>query len=122
VDCQIGGMMKTRSPDRSQRLGVDAHRVAGVVHIIEVSGDADAILAAIQYEIEQCQARALVVDVNEATAISERDAARIIAALNDRRLDGHWQICLEGRPQEGDASELARIWHTDGREIVISRS
>jgi hypothetical protein len=115
-------MMKTRSPDRSQRLGVDAHRVAGVVHIIEVSGDADAILAAIQYEIEQCQARALVVDVNEATAISERDAARIIAALNDRRLDGHWQICLEGRPQEGDASELARIWHTDGREIVISRS
>lgn len=110
--------MKTSSQDRSQRPGVDAHRVAGVVHIIEVSGDADAILAAIQYEMDQCQARALVIDVSEDTSISEADAARIIAVLDDERLDGHWQICLEGKHRE--ASELGLQGHSDDPEIVVS--
>lgn len=112
--------MQVGSQDRSSGHGVVAHQLAGVVHILDVAGDLDDILAAIRYEIEECQARALVIDLTGDVVISEAEAEHIADVLNDRRLDGHWQFGVEEDHADQEPAQFRRIRHHDGREILIS--
>jgi hypothetical protein len=115
--------MLAGSHDTPHGSAVRAHRVAGVVHFVEVDGDLDDVLAVIEVEMNRCQVRALVIDLTDDigltddAVISEHDAMRIIATLDDPRLEGNWHTCEQAG--EGSASTLRRLWHDDGREIHI---
>ena len=92
------------------------HHTAGVVHLVGVGRDADAdrVAAAIRAEFDECHAWALVVEVPEMAPFLVADALSVAEDMN--RQGDAWKICLE----MGDARDLARLWHEDGREVRIT--
>ena len=93
------------------------HHTAGVVHLVGVVHDADAasVAGAIRAEFDECHAWALVVEVPETAPFLPADTLSVAEELN--RHGDAWKICLE----VGDARDLARLWHEDGREVRITR-
>jgi hypothetical protein len=108
--------MRTRSHETGHGPAVRAHHVVGVVHVLDIDGDRREVCHAIEVEMAKCEAHALLVDIT-GDEISEEDAARIIARLGESRA-GEWHTA-EGVDAREDSPSVRRLWHDDGREILI---
>lgn len=102
--------MVIRSPrGRAISPGLRSHRLAGVVHIIEVIGSVDDMVDAIRRELDGCGVRALVVDMPVEGPMDPSAATRILAELDTPRLDGHWQIRLGAETVTGHALRTTAV-------------
>lgn len=85
---------------------IRSHSVAGTIHIVEVTADPDRLVPAIEFELDCCEAPALVIDITGDVRLNPGDAARLRQVLADPRLDGRWEINISSDvpPTTDDAS------------------